>query len=122
MANRSVQYSDLDNQIRQADDGDIRIVENARAIEQSFINILMTQKGERVLRPEFGTELRRAVFDLNDQVSDAFIRTQVRSAEEQETRIRVRDINVQSNRTNKKVSIVWGSPVLNERQMTSILV
>lgn len=122
MVTEETQFSDLDHQLEPSDTGDIDIVKEARAIEQSFINILMTQKGERVLRPNFGTDFRRAVFDLNDSTSDGFIRSQVRSAEKQEPRIHVQGINIQRSGNTKRVQVVWGSPVLNQRQMITVLI
>ena len=41
-------------------------------IKSNLINLLLTDKGERIMNPEFGTDLRRSLFDnmtnLNSEI------------------------------------------------------
>lgn len=116
------QFSDLDNQFRPTDRGDIDIVAEAKAIEQSLINILMTQKGERPLRPEFGTNLREAVFDPLDEVTNDFIYLEVQDAFEQEERAQLTGMEVKDKGNyTKEILIKWTSPFLDETQKTFVI-
>jgi len=42
------------------------MVSNVQDIEQSLLIILSTIPGERLMRPEFGCDLKRLVFEIND--------------------------------------------------------
>lgn len=47
--------------------GRIGMVSGVRAVEQSILMILMTPKGQRVMRPEYGCQLHELVFAPNDE-------------------------------------------------------
>lgn len=47
--------------------GRVGMVSGARAVEQAILMILMTPKGQRVMRPEFGCQLHELVFSPNDE-------------------------------------------------------
>jgi len=44
----------------------VQMVSNVQDIEQSLLLILSTIPGERIMRPEFGCDLKRLVSDKND--------------------------------------------------------
>ncbi|WP_179412975.1 GPW/gp25 family protein [Mucilaginibacter sp. E4BP6] len=44
----------------------VQMVSNVQDIEQSLLIILSTIPGERLMRPEFGCDLKRLVFEIND--------------------------------------------------------
>ena len=44
----------------------IDMVEGAAAVRQSIILLLSTRPGERVMRPDYGCDLHRLVFEPND--------------------------------------------------------
>ena len=51
-----------------------------RAIKSDLMHLIMTNKGERFYNPEFGTNLRRYIFEPNDnftysQIKDEIIET-----------------------------------------------
>jgi len=56
-------------------------------LRTSIINILLTRKGERVMRPEFGCGLPDMPFEPNDPTQVALIEQEVRDALEQDDRI-----------------------------------
>mgnify|MGYP006447954419 CR=1 FL=1 len=116
------QFSDLDRQFQPNPFGDIKVVKEARAIEQSLINILLTQKGERAMRPNFGTNLRKAVFDQNDLVTDQFIFSQVNEAFEQESRAELVDVISEKDGLERDVTVLWDSPFLSELQRTTLVI
>lgn len=46
--------------------GRIALVRGARAVEQSILMILMTPKGQRVMRPDFGCQIHDLLFAPNN--------------------------------------------------------
>lgn len=44
----------------------VQMVSDAKDIEQSIHIILNTTPGERIMQPEFGCDLKRLVFEIND--------------------------------------------------------
>lgn len=46
--------------------GRIAMVHGERAVEQSILMILMTPKGQRVMRPDFGCQIHDLLFAPND--------------------------------------------------------
>ena len=64
-------------------------------IHESIRQILGTRKGERFLRPEFGTNLHELIFEPNDRVLYGLIRHEVMTAlEDWEPRVIVTDVVV----------------------------
>ena len=45
------------------------MVDGASAVRQSLMLLLSTQPGERIMRPEFGCDLYRLVFEPNDETT-----------------------------------------------------
>ncbi|GAA5514566.1 hypothetical protein Dcar01_03322 [Deinococcus carri] len=46
--------------------GRVALVGGVRAVEQSILMILMTPKGQRVMRPEYGCQIHELLFAPND--------------------------------------------------------
>ena len=46
----------------------------------NLINLLLTFKGERVMQPEFGTNIRRSVFEQNTEALQDFLGLEIKSA------------------------------------------
>lgn len=66
-------------------------------IHESIRQILGTRKGERFLRPDFGTELHKLIFEPNDRILYGLIRHEVMTAlDEWEPRVIVTDVQVDS--------------------------
>lgn len=84
--------------IRKSPLGFLRIQSGINQIKSDLLVLLLTNPGERVMTPEFGTPLRKLVFEPNDQT----LREQARnmiidSITRWEPRIVVRKIEVSSN-------------------------
>jgi phage baseplate assembly protein W len=60
--------------------GRIELVEQDRDVEEAIRIILMTRKGERPMRPEFGSELHTLVFAPNDASTGGLARRYVMEA------------------------------------------
>lgn len=48
-----------------------------RAIKSDLMHLIMTNKGERFYNPEFGTNLRRYIFEPNDNFTYSQIRDEI---------------------------------------------
>lgn len=58
----------------------IAMVDGANAVRQSLMLLLSTQPGERIMRPEFGCDLHRLVFEPNDETTAGLAIHYVRTA------------------------------------------
>jgi len=78
--------------------GRIALVDDERDINEAIKLILMTRKGERPSRPEFGSELHTLVFAPNDATTSGLARRYVMEALARwEPRIEVREVLVDSS-------------------------
>ena len=46
--------------------GDLVVSKDASAIKQAIVNLLLTNKGERVLLPDYGSDIRSFLFEPLD--------------------------------------------------------
>ncbi len=75
--------------------GHIELVHQEQDVEEAIHMILRTQKGERPMRPEFGSELHRLVFAPNDAATAGLARRYVHEALARwEPRIEVTEVRV----------------------------
>jgi phage baseplate assembly protein W len=49
--------------------GSIAMVEGAASVRQSILLLLSIKTGERLMRPEYGTDLQRLIFSPNDDTT-----------------------------------------------------
>jgi phage baseplate assembly protein W len=74
--------------------GRLAMVEDEYAIRQSLLMLLSTSPGERVMRPEYGCDLRRLVFAPNDDTTAGLAIHYVRRAVERwEPRIEIESLD-----------------------------
>jgi phage baseplate assembly protein W len=74
-------------------------------IKESLIQIVLTSKGERVMRPEFGSGAFTYVFESNDQLLSSAVRNSVANAIGQfEPRVAVQRIDVQKAKNDGEYS------------------
>ena len=66
--------------LRLAADGRIATVEGGADLRQSILMLLATAPGERVMRPDYGCDLRRLTFSPNDDTTAGLAILYVRSA------------------------------------------
>lgn len=68
--------------------------------------LLITTKGERVMQPNYGTRLRRILFDLNLQAIDAIIQQEINQAlNANEPRVSVSSLTVSRDPNNRNVTV-----------------
>lgn len=84
--------------------GDIYKKIDERAIEQSVLNILMTNNLEKPFQPLFGADLNSLLFGLSTQVSSSkFRKTIRREIERHEPRVKVIDVIIFDKSEEKEV-------------------
>ena len=90
--------------------GQIAYAAGEDSIRESILLILGTDKGERIMRPDFGCGIHKLVFAPNDTATAAMIAFYVKEAlEEWEPRIELLDVNAvpdddEQNRMNIEIS------------------
>lgn len=73
--------------------GRLALAEGSAAVRQSLLLLLSTSPGERVMRPEYGCELRRLIFSPNDNTTAGLARHYVQQAISRwEPRVRIRSL------------------------------
>ena len=81
--------------------GQIELVSQEQDVEEAVWIILMTQKGERPMRPEFGSELHSLQFAPNDAATAGLARRYAQEALElSEPRIDVVDVDAGPDRAH----------------------
>lgn len=78
-----------------------------RHVEQMIRQVLLTDKGERVNRPDFGAGLRRLVFAPNSPATASLAQTAVFEAIEStmSSILRVEDVQVESDEETLRISL-----------------
>ena len=72
---------------------DIVVSKDASAIKQAIVNVLLTNKGERLMNPRYGSDIRRFLFEPLDYGTGFQIKGNIRDTLEKfEPRISVIDI------------------------------
>jgi len=75
-------------------------------LESSVRMLLLTVKGERLMLPDYGTNLRRMVFDLNIESIDAMVTQEVTQAiGRYEPRVLVQAVSVRRDANNRSVNL-----------------
>lgn len=81
-------------------------VEGDDLIRESVLQILLTARGERVMRPDFGSGVFRLVFENTGRLMEEMIKTEVVSVlTKYEPRISVRNVSVFTEGSSVDVEI-----------------
>ena len=56
---------------------DVVVSRDASAIKQAIVNLLLTNKGERLMNPEYGSDIRRFLFEPLDYGTSALIKQNI---------------------------------------------
>lgn len=79
---------------------------DADLLKQSIYQILMTGRGERVQRPDFGSNVLRYVFESNNELLGELLRAEVQAALGRfEPRVSIVDIRVVRNDNDIRLDI-----------------
>lgn len=118
------QFSDLDNEFNQDETGDLKVAEDAEAIETEIENILNTKRGGgRMWRPEIGSRLRGLIFEPMDAITEAKVREELITVFDQIERAALVDFSVEDfpQQRGRLLKIVWDAPLLVSFQKTEVL-
>jgi hypothetical protein len=73
--------------------GDLSVLKDDNAIKQAVINLLLTDKGERLFEPQIGSNIRRLLFDILDFGTAALVQNEIKQClRDYEPRIRVDNV------------------------------
>jgi len=97
-------------------------VDHARHVEQMMRQVLFTNHGERVNRPDYGCGIRRMVFAPNSEVSASLTRVTVFQALDRwlGTRIRVEDVQVHAHNERLEIQIAYVLRATQERRYLNL--
>lgn len=99
-------YSDIDIELERQTDGDVKKHTEENAVKQSLINILTTRKGDRRMKPTFGADLERYLFEPMDKYTAENIgNTIVNEIRAWEDRIEFENVDVNANHDNQQYEI-----------------
>jgi len=90
-------WSDVDNKLAIDNTGDVKKAVNLDALKCAIENILLTRKGERVMRPDFGSALEYFLYEPVSEATAHKIGLEVLSALKQEKRIQVSNVEIAVN-------------------------
>lgn len=94
---------------------------NHEVIKSDLIQLLLTEPGERVMMPSFGTPLKRALFEFNDDFSRDQLRSVVlESISRWEPRIVVKSLNVVTGEGDER--ILQRMPVNDNVDSSSLII
>ena len=94
MINQEV-WSDVDNKLRLDATGDVKKCVNLEALENAIENILLTRRGERVMRPNFGSMLEYFLMEPINKATAHKIGLEILDVlSKQESRIKVDKVEV----------------------------
>ena len=80
---------------------DVVVSKDASAIKQAIVNVLLTNRGERLMNPRYGSDIRRFLFEPLDYGTAFQIKGNIRDTLERfEPRINVLDIKCKLNFTD----------------------
>ena len=80
---------------------DVVVSRDESAIKQAIVNLLLTNKGERLMNPRYGSDIRRFLFEPLDYGTAFQIKGNIRDTLERfEPRINVLDIKCKLNFTD----------------------
>ena len=101
---------------------DIAELENEKAIGQSIRNILATDNGERLFRPDLGAGIRQLLFEPMNACTEAKMQTASESAiESQEPRVTVQEIRISADEDNYKYDLFIACIVKDTQQELEVV-
>ncbi len=81
--------------------------EDSSAIKSDLMHLILTKKGERLYMPDFGTDLLKYIFDLNDEVTKSNIKNEINeTVKKYLPNLVINDISVTTSERNEHVSVL----------------
>tara|TARA_S200002703_G_scaffold131890_1_gene119547 strand:+ start:742 stop:1152 length:411 start_codon:yes stop_codon:yes gene_type:complete len=122
---KEIYFSDLDTQFTQNPvSDDVATLKNFESIKRSIRNIISTNKGERPLNPEFGSNVRYLLFEPDsDLVRIALedeIRAQILNFEPRVELLSVTVSNTSDRIDNYELDVIIEFSPLNSQQVATL--
>lgn len=90
-------------------------------VKQSIMQILLTTRGERVNRPDFGCDVINLVFENNDDILAELIRLEVSTAiSRYEPRAIIHDVVVDRQDSTLRLDLLFSVAGLNQQQQIQV--
>lgn len=100
---------------------DLARTKNDIAIKRSVRNIVLTMMGERLFQPSIGGNIRKVLFEPNDEVLAEEVRFQItNSIQKSEPRVNVMQVIVNRNEQTDTVNIGIYFMILNSQVVQSV--
>jgi phage baseplate assembly protein W len=88
-------YVDLDYSFEKNQFGDINLKEDAEAVKQAMIDILLTKVGEREYQPLYGSKIHTILMEKMNDITSLRLRDEIRVAlENWEPRINITNVEI----------------------------
>ena len=101
--------------------GDVVRLRNERAIRESLRNIIMTNYGEALFQPNKGSNVNRAIFEMDDEVTANDLKYHMESTiAAHEPRVQLLDVNVQSLPEENKLGVQVIYVIINTQALQSL--
>jgi len=115
-------YSDFNHTfVPHPNTGQISKKVNVDAVKLSLRNLLLTNKYERVRNPEYGTNIRKYLFERFDGVIDDELRTEIEDAVNRfEPRVRIIDIYIDQRPDENSIYIDIQFAVLTVKEVQNL--
>ena len=95
--------------------GDVGKVKNSVSVKRGIKNVLMTESGERLFNPEFGSGIRNILFEQMTDLNTQRLETEIRSAiEAWEGRAEVLTIVITPEHDNNRYRAAITFRIINE--------
>jgi len=99
-------YKDIPFNLKKDTNTDIKLIEEERSVQQSVKNILLTSKGELHYFPQFGSRIRKYLFEKLNSFTYLGIRDEIRFALENfEPRITLISIDIKPSVDENKLEV-----------------
>ena len=86
-----------------------------QVISSDLRNLLLTQKGERLMNPDFGTQISKLVFELDSSVLEAQVQQEVNQAIAKfEPRVSVISITTERPSNQRQINVAIQVQALNQ--------
>lgn len=101
--------------------GDVARASGANAVKQALRNLVMTNLGERVFQPQIGSNVRKALFEINDQAAADDLQYFIRQTIEQnEPRVQLLSVECDSQPDKDRVVCNIVFMLINSQQIQQL--
>ena len=115
-------YTDIDYRLN-TKNKDLKLSEDAEAINNSIRNILLTQKYTVPGNPEFGSDLERVLFEQMDEITLTLIRNIIiTEISRWEPRIIINDIRFKLYPNQTRISVTIEYTILRSNEIEAVTI